>query len=171
MSCRQNYVDQILADIRDIVGINRTSAQQMSSNKMLLSINKDNPSLLTKENTVEWGRALAKKINDKYHSKLYGTVIYVNTRKYDHATELTWEIPMKLIDEYERLNESSQAPVVKKTAKYQDEINKLTDRVNNLKRSLASNKGDRPKVAELTPTGVELHDSIDLTHYSSYRLL
>ena len=28
-----------------------------------------------------------------------------------------------------------------------------------------------PKVAELTPTGVELHDSIDLTHYSSYRLL
>ena len=28
-----------------------------------------------------------------------------------------------------------------------------------------------PKVAELIPTGVELHDSIDLTHYSSYRLL
>ena len=68
MACRDNITQNVLADIKEIIGVNRTSARELSGNRILLSINKDNPSLLTKENTVEWGKALAKKINDKYTS-------------------------------------------------------------------------------------------------------
>lgn len=150
MACRDNITQSVLADIKEIIGVNRTSARELSGNRILLSINKDNPSLLTKENTVEWGKALAKKINDKYKSKIYGTIIYVNTRKYDHGTELTWEIPMKLIDAYEDIYDNEdQSPVATKIGKYQSEVDKLTDRIRTLERALSANKSDKVKKAEI----------------------
>lgn len=150
MACRDNLVSQILSDIKEIIGVNRTSARYLSGNRILLAINKDNPSLSTKENTIQWGRQLANKINGKYQSKLYGTLIYVNPNKYSHGTELTWEIPSKLIDAYEKMYDTEDSlPAIVKVGKYQSEVDKLTDRIRNLERSLSANKSDKVKKAEI----------------------
>lgn len=149
MDCRQNYVNQIIEDIKKIIGTERTSATYLSGNRILLPISKDNPSLLTKENTVEWAKSLQRHINTKYQSKIYGNIININPNKYEHGTEITYDIPSKLIDAYVRMNEPDQLPAAKKVLRHQGEVDKLKDRVTTLKRALAANKSDRERVADL----------------------
>lgn len=162
MDCRQHYTNLIVEDIKQIIGTDRTSATYLSGNRILLPISKDNPSLKTKENTVEWAKSLQKKINSKYKSSIYGNIININPNKYEHGTEITYEIPIKLIDAYVKMNEADALPSAKKTLKHQGEVDKIKDRITNVKRAIAANKSDRERVAVLNARLEDLEHRLEV---------
>lgn len=161
MDCRQSYVHQIVEDIKDLIGTSRTSATYLSGNRVLLPISKDNPSLKTKGNVVQWAKSIQSKINSKYLSKQYGNVLNIDVNKYEHGVEISWSIPTKLIDAYVDKYSESYMPASVKVGRYQGEIDRLNDRVRNLERTLAANKSDRSRAADLTAKIDMLKDRIE----------
>lgn len=105
MSCRLNYVNKITEDIKEIIGIDRTSAKLLKPLQVLLPVgglNNSNESLKTKDNTYNWAKSIQNTINNKYNSKVFGNLIEIDNKSNPLGTIVNILIPTKLIDAYER---------------------------------------------------------------------
>jgi hypothetical protein len=174
MDCEQHYRREIIKRIAKIVGFNptdvpnigyvepeynqRTSARYLKTapNKTFLMVNKNNPQLDDKPKTNNWGQKLVDRINEEFMSDKFGTVAYIDKNISTYYTEISWNIPKELIEEYKRINgdeitEVDYSPAtLPKVNRFQNEINKITDRISTLKRNLNANKSDRTKFAEIS---------------------
>ncbi len=159
---RPCITNKIIDDIKEIIGIGRTSAIENPNKvlEILLPIGgTKGERLYTREETYMWAKQLQKTINKRYKANIYGSLLNIDSTP-ANGTKITITIPSKLVDYY--VNSSSQSPVVKKIGKYQGEIDRLTDRVNSLKRALAaSDKNDRGRIADLQAKIDMLSDRIE----------
>jgi len=123
MDCRLKYSKDITDDIYSIVGIDRTSAKLIKGNEILLpvgGIDNSNNRLKTKNNTYKWATSVAKSINDRYQSSLYGTVVTVDNTSSEKGTLLHITIPKLLIDAIEVKNDQREMETLRKDMEKRD---------------------------------------------------
>ena len=174
MNCREHYRREIIKRIAKVAGFNpanvpnigyvepdyyqRTTASYTKDhpNKVYFRVNKNNPQLDTKGKVDNWAQYVVNKINEEFLSDKFGTVAYIDKHSSTYYTDVRWSIPEELIEEYMRINGDEITDVdyspatLPKVNRFQNEIDKITDRISTLKRNLNANKSDRTKFAELT---------------------
>jgi len=154
MDCRKNYSDQIISDIKDIIGVGRTSAIENPNKvlEILLPVRGiQGERLYTREETYEWAKKVQKQVNSRYRASAYGNLIDIDSTP-ANGTKITINVPTKLVDYYVNRDNGdvSFSPKIKKVGKYNAEVLKLKDRIRTLERNLASNKSDRARSADLS---------------------
>lgn len=128
MSCRQKYTLEIRQDILDSYGVDKTSAQLIKPNQILLPINEKHK---TKESTLEWANRVAKELYTKYNSQAYGPVVKVDNNTNPTGTIVDIIIPSKLIDGYERKYGTQE-----KLFQLDTTVNKKNDLIDNIYKGL-----------------------------------
>ena len=174
MNCREHYRREIIKRISKIIGFNPTDVPNIgypepeyyqrttavyhkeSPSKAFLMVNKNNPMLDNKSKTNNWGQYVVDEINNDFQSDKFGTVAYIDKHISTYYTEIRWVIPEELIDEYMKINGDEITDIdympatLPKVNRYQNEIDKLDDRISTLKRNLNAVKSDRTKFAEIS---------------------
>ena len=110
MSCRVKYAEAIADKIRETVGVDHNTAEEIYPGKILLKVSPENPKLKNKHNVTKWAKRLADKLNTMFNSKDYGTVATIDDR-YLKGTIINYNIPTKLVDAYK--NKNAYKPVKK----------------------------------------------------------
>jgi len=174
MDCKEHYRREIIKRIAKVVGFNPTDVPNIgyvepeynqrstaiykkgSPNKVFLMVNPNNKKLDNKYKTNNWGQSLVDQLNDDFLSDRFGTTVYIDKNISTYYTEIRWNISEDLIKEYMRINGDEITDVdyspatLPKVNRFQNEINKITDRISTLKRNLNANKSDRTKFAEIS---------------------
>lgn len=99
MSCRVKYTEVIAEKIRQTVGVDRTTAEEIYPGTILLKVSPDNPKLKDKRNVLKWAKRLTDKLNTMFKSNIYGTIATIDDR-YLRGVILNYSIPSKLVDRY-----------------------------------------------------------------------